>query len=356
MVSTWALSQETVVARFMNADIYLTGITTTGSPHIGNYVGAIRPGITASRDLATQHFYFLADYHSLAKNEDPERIGHSTLEIAAAWLALGLDPEHAFFYRQSDVPEIPELMWILTAVTAKGLMNRAHSYKAAVQSNEEHGNKDPDAGVTMAAYSYPILMAADILLFKATHVPVGQDQKQHVEMARDIAQRFNHRYGPTFVLPQPAIGETSAILRGLDGRKMSKSYNNTIPLFCSSKKLRTLIMKIETDSLEPSVPKDTSTSTLFDMYKAFASAEETQLIAARYAEGIAWGEMKQLLFEYIDSHIAPARAEFQRLIDTPGEVEAALVKGAVRAREIASPFLAEIRTRVGIRSLCMSKQ
>jgi len=205
----------------MTQDTYLTGITTTGTPHIGNYVGAIRPGISASKDLSTQHFYFLADYHSLAKNEDPDKIGQSTLEIAAAWLALGLDTEHAYFYRQSDIPEIPELTWILTGMTAKGLMNRAHSYKAAVQANVESDNKDPDKGITMALYSYPILMAADILMFKSSKVPVGQDQKQHVEMARDIAQRFNHHYGDTFVLPEAVIGEDTAVLKGLDGRKMS---------------------------------------------------------------------------------------------------------------------------------------
>jgi tryptophanyl-tRNA synthetase len=241
-------------------DTYLTGITTTGTPHIGNYVGAIRPGIEASKDLSTGHFYFLADYHSLAKNEDPDRIVQSTLEIAAAWMALGLDTEHAYFYRQSDVPEILELTWILHGMTAKGLMNRAHSYKASVQANVEGGNKDPDKGVMMALYSYPILMAADILMFKSTKVPVGQDQKQHVEMARDIAQRFNHNYGEIFVLPEAVIGEDTAVLKGLDGRKMSKSYNNTIPLFAPEKKLRKLIMKIKTNSLEPGEPKETGTA------------------------------------------------------------------------------------------------
>ena len=329
----------------MSQEIYLTGITTTGTPHIGNYVGAIRPGIAASKDLSTQHFYFLADYHSLAKNEDPEKIGQSTLEIAAAWLALGLDTEHAYFYRQSDIPEIPELTWILHGMTAKGLMNRAHSYKAAVQANVEGGNKDPDKGITMALYSYPILM------FKSTKVPVGQDQKQHVEMARDIAQRFNHHYGDVFVLPEAVIGENTAVLKGLDGRKMSKSYNNTIPLFANEKRLRKLIMKIKTNSLEPGEPKQTEDSTLFDIYKAFATDEETRNIEKRYAEGIAWGEMKQLLFEYINDHIKPARDEYERLIADPAVVEEELRKGAVRAREIASPYLEEIRQAIGIRRL-----
>ena len=335
----------------MSQDIYLTGITTTGTPHIGNYVGAIRPGITASQDLSTQHFYFLADYHSLAKNEDPDKIVRSTLEIAAAWLALGLDTEHAYFYRQSDVPEILELTWILTGMTAKGLMNRAHSYKAAVDANVEGGGKDPDKGITMALFSYPVLMAADILMFKSTRVPVGRDQKQHVEMARDIAQRFNHHYGDIFVLPEAVIGENTAVLKGLDGRKMSKSYNNTIPLFADEKRFRKLIMKIKTNSLEPGEPKDTEGSILFDMYQAFATPEETAEIAQRFADGIAWGEMKQVLFEYINDHIKPAREEYERLIADPAVVEAELQKGAQRARQIAVPYLDQIRDAIGIRSL-----
>jgi tryptophanyl-tRNA synthetase len=335
----------------MAQDTFLTGITTTGTPHIGNYVGAIRPGIEASKDLDTGHFYFLADYHSLAKNEDPDKIVQSTLEIAAAWMALGLDTRHAYFYRQSDIPEILELTWILHGMTAKGLMNRAHSYKASVQANVDGGNKDPDKGVMMALFSYPILMAADILMFKSTKVPVGQDQKQHVEMARDIAQRFNHNYGDTFVLPEAVIGEDTAVLKGLDGRKMSKSYNNTIPVFAPEKKLRKLIMKIKTNSLEPGEPKDTEDSTLYDMYKAFATPEETAVVKQAYADGIAWGQMKQQLFEYINEQIKPARDEYERLISDPAMVEAELRKGAERARELSAPYLDQIRNAIGIRSL-----
>jgi len=335
----------------MSQDIYLTGITTTGTPHIGNYVGAIRPGIAASRDPGKKNYYFLADYHALAKQEDPDKISRSTLEIAAAWLALGLDTDNAIFYRQSDIPEIPQLTWILTSMTAKGLMNRAHSYKAAVQANVDGGNKDPDKGITMALYSYPILMAADILMFKATKVPVGRDQKQHVEMARDVAQRFNHHYGDVLVLPEPVIDDNTAVLSGLDGRKMSKSYNNTIPVFEPEKRFRKLIMKIKTNSLEPGEPKDTEGSTLFDMYKAFASDEETAEIAERYAEGIAWGEMKKVLFEYLNDHIKPAREEYERLIADPAIVEKELQRGAERAREVAVPYLERIRAAVGIRAL-----
>ena len=335
----------------MTKDVFLTGITTTGTPHIGNYVGAIRPGIEASKDLDTEHFYFLADYHSLAKNEDPDRIAQSTLEIAASWMALGLDTDHAYFYRQSDIPEIPELTWILHGMTAQGLMNRAHSYKASVQANVESGNKDPDKGVMMALYNYPILMAADILMFKSTKVPVGRDQKQHMEMTRDIAQRFNHRYGDILVIPDAEISDSTAVLSGLDGRKMSKSYDNTIPLFIDEKKLRKLIMKIKTNSLEPGEPKDTEGSTLFEIYRAFATEEETRAVEKRYSEGIAWGEMKQLLFEYINDHLKPMREEYNRLIDDPAVIEAELLKGADRAREISVPYIQEIRHAVGIRKL-----
>jgi tryptophanyl-tRNA synthetase len=335
----------------MSAEVYLTGITTTGTPHIGNYVGAIRPGIEASGDRSAEHFYFLADYHSLAKNEEPDKISRSTLEIAAAWLALGLDTDHAHFYRQSDIPEITELTWILHGMTAKGLMNRAHSYKAAVQANEQAGNKDPDKGVTMALFSYPMLTAADILMFKATKVPVGLDQKQHVEMARDIAQRFNHHYGAILVVPEPVVGEGTAVLKGLDGRKMSKSYSNTIPLFASEERLRKLVFSIRTNDLEPGKPKDTSESTLFDIYRALATPTEAKAIEQRYAEGIAWGEMKQLLFEYINDHIEPARAEYARLIADPAIVERELRRGAERARALAAPFLVQIREAIGVRRL-----
>lgn len=335
----------------MPQDIFLTGITATGTPHIGNYVGAIRPSVAASKDPEKKNYYFLADFHALAKNEDPDMISQSTLEIAAAWLALGMDTKNSVFYRQSDIPEIPELTWILTSVTAKGLMNRAHSYKAAVQANVEGENRDPDKGVTMALYSYPILMAADILMFKATKVPVGRDQKQHVEMARDIAQRFNHHFGDVFVLPDPVIDDHTAVLAGLDGRKMSKSYNNTIPLFAPEKMFRKFIMKIKTNSLEPGEAKDIEDSTLYDIYKAFATPEEIAVIKKQYAEGIAWGAMKQQLFEYINDHIGPAREDYERLMADPAIVEAELQKGAIRARQVAAPYLDQIRNAIGIRKL-----
>ena len=329
----------------------LTGITTTGTPHLGNYVGAIRPAVAESRRDDVQSFYFLADYHALVKNQDPAEIHRSSLEVAATWLALGLDTSRAVFYRQSDVPEITELTWILTAVTAKGLMNRAHAYKAAVQDNEQNGSPDPDRGITMALYCYPILMAADILLFKTNRVPVGMDQKQHVEMARDIAQRFNHIYGEHFVVPKEQIGADTAVLTGLDGRKMSKSYHNTIPLFSPPPQLRKLIMKIKTNSLEPGVPKETEGSTLFDIYRAFATPEDVADMRRRYAAGIGWGEAKASLYEYLDGHLRDARAEYDRLMAAPGHVEQVLREGAARARDLAGPFLGEIRHAVGIRRL-----
>jgi len=284
----------------MSKRTVLTGITTTGTPHLGNYVGAIKPCILASHEADVQSYYFLADYHALVKNRDPERMRQSTLEIAATWLALGLDTERAVFYRQSDVPEILELTWILTCSTAKGLMNRAHAYKAAVQENVEAG-EDPDFAITMGLFGYPVLMAADILMFNSTHVPVGKDQVQHLEMARDIAQRFNHHYGEHFVLPEAVVEDHVAVLPGRDGRKMSKSYNNTIPLWLPEKALRKAIMKIVTNSLEPGEPKDPDDSTLFAIYAAFASQEQRATMRQAYREGIAWGQAKQQTFELINN-------------------------------------------------------
>jgi tryptophanyl-tRNA synthetase len=335
----------------MGKEIVLTGITTTGTPHLGNYVGAIRPAIEASRDQSAQSFYFLADYHSLIKCHDPERVNHSSMEVAAAWIALGLDTDNAIFYRQTDIPEIPELTWILTCMTAKGLMNRAHAYKASVAENESAGSKDPDKGITMGLFSYPVLMAADILMFKATKVPVGRDQIQHLEMARDIAARFNHHFGELFVLPEAVVDDKTAVLAGLDGRKMSKSYNNTIPLFVPEKKLRKLFMKIKTDATAPEAPKDPATSTLFEIYRAFATAPEVEAMRTRYAEGIAWGEMKQILFEYVNAVLEQPRRRYRELVADPGYVESVLKKGAERAREHSRPMLDRIRHAVGIRPI-----
>jgi len=329
---------------------FLTGITTSGTPHLGNYVGSIRPAVRASRTPGVESFYFLADYHALIKIDDPQRIQRSTLEIAASWLAAGLDPERVVFYRQSDVPEIPELTWFLTCVTGKGVLNRAHAYKASVDKNSAAGI-DPDADVTAGLFMYPVLMGADILMFNAHKVPVGRDQIQHIEMARDMASSFNHRYGEHFVLPQAEIEETVATLPGLDGRKMSKSYDNTIPLFASRAELKKLIAGIKTDSRLPGEPKDPEGSALFQIYQAFASEVETAALRKAYAEGIAWGDAKQLLLERVDQEIAPMRETYQSLIDNPARIEAALLAGARKARAIATPFMGRLRQSVGLRSL-----
>lgn len=332
-------------------EITLTGITTTGAPHLGNYVGAILPAIEASRRKDVQSFYFLADYHALVKCQDPALVHRSRLEVAATWLALGLDVENVIFYAQTDIPEILELTWIITCVTAKGLMNRAHAYKAAVAENLADPDKDPDKGVTMGLFCYPVLMAADILMFKANKVPVGKDQTQHLEMARDIAARFNHLYGEHFPLPEAVVDEKASVLVGLDGRKMSKSYGNTIPLFEPEKALRKLIMRIKTNSLPPEAPKDPETCTLFQIYQAFATAEEAAALRQRYAQGIAWGEMKQLLFEYLNARLSEPRQRYDELLKAPDHIEQILKRGAVRAREYSAPFLQELRRAVGIRPL-----
>ncbi len=329
---------------------FLTGITTTGTPHLGNYVGSIRPSVAASTGAGAESFYFLADYHALIKCDEPARIQQSTLEIAASWLAAGLDPERVTFYRQSDIPEIPELTWLLTCVTAKGVLNRAHAYKASVDKNTAAGN-DPDADVSAGLFMYPVLMGADILMFKAHHVPVGRDQIQHIEMARDMAQRFNHLYGDHFVLPQALIEESVALLPGLDGRKMSKSYDNTIPLFTPREQLKKLIAGIVTDSRAPGEPKETEGSALFQIYQAFASEPETAALRQAFSEGIAWGDAKQRLFERIDQEVAPMRAQYQALMKDPARIETILQAGADKARQLAAPFLQELRHAVGLRKL-----
>ncbi len=335
----------------MSKQRVLTGITTTGTPHLGNYVGAIRPAIQASQSANVQSFYFLADFHALIKCQDPDLVHQSTREIAATWLALGLDTDNAIFYRQSDVPEIPELCWVLTCNAAKGLMNRAHAYKASVDANLEAG-EDTDYGITMGLYSYPILMAADILMFNANKVPVGRDQIQHIEMARDIAARFNHHYGEHFVLPEAQVDDNvNAVLQGLDGRKMSKSYGNTIPLFLPEKQLKKSINKILTNLLEPGQAKDPDTSPVFQIWQAFATADQSAQMRQQFAEGIAWGEAKRQLFELINGQLAEARDKYESLLANPTHIEEVLQKGAAKARAYSQPLLEKVREAVGIRKI-----
>ncbi len=334
----------------MNSGRYLTGITTTGIPHLGNYVGAIRPAIEASRYSEEQAFYFLADYHALVKCQIPDEVQSSTRQIAAAWLASGLDVERATLYRQSDIPEIAELAWILSCVAAKGMLNRAHAYKASVQSNVDVGD-DADKAISMGLYSYPILMAADILIFKGRYIPVGRDQIQHVEMARDIAQRFNYLYGDTFVLPEAVVNEDAAVLTGLDGRKMSKSYGNTVPLFSTEKALKKGINKIKTNVLEPGEPKEYEGSIVAEFWEAFATPDQIEYMKDQFRQGIAWGQSKVELFELINSHLKPFREDYLDLTESPHKIEEILQYGAERARNVSQELIAEVRDRVGIRPL-----
>ena len=339
----------------------LTGIKPTGALHLGNYVGAIRPAIESIKNSDDEAFFFLADYHGIIGCHDPAVIHESTKSIAATWLACGLDPERVTFYRQSDVPEIPELAWILNCSCAKGLMNRAHAYKASVDVNVAN-SVDADQGVTMGLFGYPVLMAADILMFNATHVPVGRDQIQHIEMARDIAGTFNHRYKPLFTMPTAVVDDATPLLTGLDGRKMSKSYGNTIPLFgdmnpqlSSEKQMHKAIMKIVTNSQLPNEPKDPDDSAIFEIYKAFASAEEVAAMCEQFATGIGWGEANQALFEKINNEIAPFRARYQELMYNPIQLEEILQMGADKARRHSHKQLDKTRRAIGIRPLAKLK-
>ena len=321
----------------------LTGITTTGTPHIGNFIGAIRPALEMSNDY-DDSFFFLADYHSIIKNNNTDEIKQSVKNIALAWLSCGLDPAKTIFYRQSDVPEILELTWILNCVTAKGLMNRAHAYKAAVSQNKD----DPDKGINMGLFSYPILMAADILMFDSTHVPVGSDQNQHIEMTRDIATRFNHLYGPLLTIPESIIQDKEKVVLGLDGRKMSKSYGNVIPLLESEKALKKSIMKIITNSLEPGEPKDFENCTVFDLYKNFASEDEILSLQTAYDEGISWGDAKEKLFHKVNSQLEPIRDKYDQLHQDKNYINDVLNDGAKKARSHAVKKISQIKEVIGI--------
>jgi len=333
----------------------LTGITTSGTPHLGNYVGAIRPALASARAADTESFYFLADLHSLIKAQDPAKTQRSTLEIAASWLACGLDPDKVWFYRQSDIPEITELTWLLTCVAGKGILNRAHAYKAAVDKNRAEG-EDDDAGITAGLFMYPVLMAADIMIFNAHKVPVGRDQIQHIEMARDFGQRFNHVYGRDyFVLPEAVIDAQVATLPGLDGRKMSKSYDNTVPLFEGGPKaLQHAVARIVTDSKLPGEPKDPEGAHLVTLFDAFADAAQREAFRADLRAGLAWGEAKQRLVELIETHVGPMRERYADLVAHPEQVEAVLAAGADKARARATPFLKELRHAVGLRRMVAS--
>ncbi|KHF40621.1 tryptophan--tRNA ligase [Halalkalibacter okhensis] len=324
----------------------LTGIKPTGQIHLGNYIGAIKPALQLAKQKEFSPAYFVADYHGLTKFHQADEFRHLSYGIAATWLALGLVPEETIFYRQSDVPEVFELNWILACFASKGLMNRAHAYKAMVDNNEKM-ERNADFGVNMGIYTYPILMAADILMLKTEVVPVGKDQIQHVEIARDIAESFNHVYGDAFVLPEYLVQEEVAVLPGLDGRKMSKSYNNTIPLFEEPKKLQKLINKIQTDSLPPEAPKDPESSIIFTLYQQFASTVEVEQMRAQYLSGISWGEAKKELFIVMNRFLEEPRENYKELIASPERLNEILLEGAQKARTISAPFLKEIKEKIG---------
>jgi len=334
----------------MAATISLTGIKPTGTPHLGNLVGAIKPAL-ALAETASKALYFIADYHALTGVQDAKQMKALVYEVAATWLACGLDPTKVIFYRQSDIPEIFELSWVLSCVTAKGLMNRAHAYKAAVDRNREGGaaEEDLDAGVNMGLYSYPVLMAADILLFRSSVVPVGKDQVQHVEYARDIAQRFNQTFGEVFTIPEARLGKDTAVIPGLDGRKMSKSYDNVIPLFAPPEKLKKLVFKFKTDSSPPEEPKDPDASYLFHIYREFATPEETEALRKRYQEGIAWGHAKEAVFDVLNRAVEEPRRRYAELMANPATLDALLADGADQARDIAISVMDHVRRAVGVR-------
>lgn len=330
----------------------LTGIKPTGTPHIGNLLGAIRPALQLANQ-GLEAMYFIADHHALTTVHPPEHtaaeLRQLTYEVAATWLAMGLDPERTLFYRQSDIPEIFELAWIFSCFTSKGWMNKAHAYKAIVADKEAKGEQDIDAGINMGIYSYPILMAADIVAFDIDLVPVGKDQQQHVEIARDIAQRINHAYGKDVLrLPKAKIDDNVATVPGIDGRKMSKSYGNQIPLFAPPKQLKKVVNSIVTDSLPPEAPKDPDASTIFAIYKAIATPEETRALAERYRAGIGWGDAKKALIDRLEVEVGEARTRYEALMADPSKIDALLAQGAVKARATARATLDRVRSAIGI--------
>jgi len=332
----------------MTKKVCLTGIKPTGMPHLGNYKGAIEPAIKMANSGLYDSYYFIADYHSLTSVHDAKLLKNYSYEVAAAWLAMGLDPKKVTLYKQSDVPEILELHWMLSCFTVKGLMNRAHAYKAIVQDNEDLG-RDPDHGINMGLFTYPILMAADILILNADIVPVGADQLQHIEIARDIANGFNHHYGNKLKLPEAEIREGGKLVVGLDGRKMSKSYNNHIPLFSSSKELKKLINRIVTDSSEPSIPKIPEESLIFEFYKEFATPAQTEVLYAWYTRGIGWGEAKMELLSVLDQILEGPRAIYEDLIHNPKKIDDILQEGANRVRPKAQSLISDLKISIGVK-------
>lgn len=330
----------------MTKKIALTGIKPSGTPHIGNYLGMIRPAL----ELAQKHqaLYFIADYHALTTIKDRSTLNRLTYEVAATWLALGLNPDEVIFFRQSDIPEVMELTWVLACFTSKGLLNRAHAYKSEVDANLSAG-QHPDEGINAGLFNYPVLMAADILMYGSNYVPVGLDQKQHIEITRDIAMTFNSTYGDILAIPEGVIREEVMVVPGLDGRKMSKSYHNVIPIFSSQNELRKQVMRIVTDSRPPDDPKDPEEDNIFNIYKHFAPAEAVEEMRQRYIiGGLAYREIKEELYQLLEDRFGEARKQYYQLINDQGSLNDLLLIGAEKARKIAVPLMARIRQAVGV--------
>ncbi|MBC7538956.1 MAG: tryptophan--tRNA ligase [Bacteriovorax sp.] len=332
----------------MSKKVCLTGIKATGMPHLGNYVGAIKPAIDMANSGLYDSYYFIADYHSLVSIHDPKLMRSFSYEVAAAWLAMGLDPSRVTLYKQSDIPEILELHWITSCFTIKGLMNRAHAYKAQVQDNEVL-ERDADHGVNIGLYTYPILMASDIMILNADVVPVGADQLQHIEIARDIATAFNNTYGNKLKLPKAIVREGNKLLSGLDGRKMSKSYGNHIPLFSSDKDLKKLINRITTDSSGPTEPKNPAESLIFDFYSEFATPEQTEALRARYLRGIGWGEAKMELLSVLNHLLKEPREMYAELMVNTTKIDRILEEGAAKVRPQAQALLKDLKYSIGVK-------
>ena len=327
----------------------LTGITPSGYPHLGNYIGAIKPSLDLL-DEKCESFLFIADLHALIKISDPEQLNQLTHSIALAWMASGLDPQKTYFYRQSDVPEITELAWILSCITEKGLLNRSHAYKAAMDTNKASGRKDTDEGISMGLFSYPLLMACDILAPNATHVPVGKDQKQHLEIARDIAEKFNNKYGQVFNIPEAVINVEKTVL-GTDGRKMSKSYNNIVPILSSEKDLKKSIMTIVTNSQEPGEKKDWKENTLFSIYSSFASDNQIADMKNKFEDGIGWGDAKNIVFNDLNDLIKPIRDKYLELESKKSDTEEILRTNAKEVRNHTQSLIKKVKELVGIKKL-----
>ncbi|MBN1305564.1 MAG: tryptophan--tRNA ligase [Anaerolineales bacterium] len=331
----------------MTRKISLSGVKPTGTLHLGNYLGMIRPALELAREYTS--LYFIADYHALTTVHNGDDMRRMSYEITAAFLALGMDPGETIFFRQSDVPELFELTWILECFTPKGLMNRAHAYKSAMDANLAE-ERDPDAGINMGLYTYPVLMSADILLYGSHAVPVGQDQRQHVEIARDIAQAFNNNYGEVFVLPEAVIQKEVATIPGIDGRKMSKSYDNLLPIFAPAGKLRKRVMRVVTDSRPPEEPKNPDECNVFNIFKHFGAPEEIQAMRELYQRGgFGYGEVKQRLYETLERTFGQAREKYEALMNDLPVLEEILLDGSRRARKMGAPIMEKARKAIGVR-------